>query len=237
MRPVLVAVMSACLAAIQPASGQVVTAINACRVDSAGTVVLSGRTILPEGTALTISALSREATAFVHGNGTFASASFGDSGEPTPAASASVRIVSHFTRELQPYSVLSRTGVGGSKFARYEHQLVPDDSTAPGAARHLDVTVPVAIPPFAPIAKPATITQLFILPMPVPDVDRGYRMTATFAVDIMGNGTLVGWNRPIDESWGNKAMKTLFGYRFRPALHADGTPACSLAVIRAAVTK
>jgi hypothetical protein len=224
-------------AVAKSAAGQLITAVDACRVNDAGSIVIFGRTTLPDGTALTISALSREATVFVTGKGTFAAASFGDSHEPSPVPSVAVRIASQFTAESQPKSVLSKTGVGGNRLARNEKQLVPDDAAAPNGRRHLDVTAPVALAPFVRLSAPVTIANLVILPVPFPDSQNGYALNATFVVDVFGNGTLLDWNRPDDTKWGEKVFKALLGYRFRPARRADGTPACGLTVVRARVFK
>jgi protein TonB len=81
---------------------------------------------------------------------------------------------------------------------------------------------------------PPTVTQLVILPMPVPGKVKPYEMEAVFDVDSTGHATLVQWNQPKDNNYAKKVLETLLGYRFRPAVRAaDGMSVRGYAVIRA----
>ena len=102
------------------------------------------------------------------------------------------------------------------------------------AGRHRDTTFQVTLAPFLPLYPP-TLSNLVILPLPAPALDKAYALDAKFAVDSLGRATLLEWTRPHDRVWGQKVRKTLLANLFRPALHMDGTPTCALGVIRSRV--
>jgi hypothetical protein len=80
---------------------------------------------------------------------------------------------------------------------------------------------------------PPTVTNLAILPIPVPARVRPYRLVAQFDVDERGNARLIGFNPSRDRAYNNKIREMLAEVRFRPATRADGTPVRDTAVITA----
>lgn len=80
---------------------------------------------------------------------------------------------------------------------------------------------------------PPTVTNLAILPLPVPARVRPYRLVAHFDVDERGNARLIGFNPSRDRGYNNKIREMLAEVRFRPATRADGTPVRDTAVITA----
>jgi hypothetical protein len=81
------------------------------------------------------------------------------------------------------------------------------------------------------------VTQLVILPLPAPKKDSRYDLEAVFDVDSTGHATLVNWTKPKDEGYAKKVLQTLLGYKFRPAVRADGMPTRGTAVIRVSLGK
>ena len=71
---------------------------------------------------------------------------------------------------------------------------------------------------------PPTVTNLAILPIPVPSKVRPYKLTATFEVDEKGNTRLLDWNKSKDGDYNKKIEAMLKEVRFRPAVKWDGTP-------------
>ncbi len=80
---------------------------------------------------------------------------------------------------------------------------------------------------------PPVVTNLAILPIPVPSRVRPYRLVAQFDVDERGNARLIGFNPSRDRGYNNKIREMLAEVRFRPATRADGTPVRDTAVITA----
>ncbi len=71
---------------------------------------------------------------------------------------------------------------------------------------------------------PPSVTNLPILPLPVPSRVRPYRLVATFEVDERGNAKLLSFNPSRDSGYNRKIREMLAEVRFRPATRADGTP-------------
>ena len=71
---------------------------------------------------------------------------------------------------------------------------------------------------------PPTVTNLAILPIPVPSKVRPYKLTAYFDVDEKGNTTLLRWNESKDKDYNKKILAMLSEVKFRPAVKWDGTP-------------
>ena len=80
---------------------------------------------------------------------------------------------------------------------------------------------------------PPTVTNLPILPLPVPGRVRPYRMVAYFDVDEKGNSQLIGFNPSNDGGYNRRLKDMLNEIRFRPAVLKNGTPVRDTAVIRA----
>lgn len=80
---------------------------------------------------------------------------------------------------------------------------------------------------------PPTVTNLAILPIPVPDRVRPYKLVAQFEVDERGNATLLAFNPSKDRGYNRKIREMLNEVRFRPATRADGTPVRDTAYITA----
>ena len=71
---------------------------------------------------------------------------------------------------------------------------------------------------------PPTVTNLAILPIPVPSKVRPYKLIAYFDVDERGNTTLLRWNASKDRDYNRKIEMMLKEVKFRPAVKWDGTP-------------
>jgi protein TonB len=71
---------------------------------------------------------------------------------------------------------------------------------------------------------PPQAINLPVMPIPVPNRIRPYRMVAQFDVDERGNARLIGFNPSSDRGYNNKLREVLSEVRFRPATRADGTP-------------
>ncbi len=80
---------------------------------------------------------------------------------------------------------------------------------------------------------PPTVTNLAILPIPVPNRVRPYRMVAQFEVDERGNARLLTFNPTSDRAYNRKIRDMLAEVRFRPATRADGTAVKDTAYITA----
>lgn len=70
---------------------------------------------------------------------------------------------------------------------------------------------------------PPTVTNLAILPIPVPGKVRPYKLIAYFDVDERGNATLISFNPSKDSNYNKKIREMLAEVRFRPAVRWDGT--------------
>jgi periplasmic protein TonB len=71
---------------------------------------------------------------------------------------------------------------------------------------------------------PPTVRDLFIPPMPAPSAVKGFHMKAFFDVDEKGNAKLIGFNPTRDGDYNKRVAEVLRSMRFRPGVHADGTP-------------
>jgi periplasmic protein TonB len=71
---------------------------------------------------------------------------------------------------------------------------------------------------------PPTVRDLFIPPMPAPSAVKGFHMKAFFDVDEKGNAKLLGFNPTRDGDYNKRVTEVLKAMRFRPGVHADGTP-------------
>jgi hypothetical protein len=80
---------------------------------------------------------------------------------------------------------------------------------------------------------PPTVTNLAILPIPVPNRVRPYKLIAQFEVDEKGNAKLIGFNPSNDRGYNRKIREMLSEVRFRPAVRSDGTPVRDTAYITA----
>ena len=70
---------------------------------------------------------------------------------------------------------------------------------------------------------PPQVTNLALLPIPVPHKVRPYKMIAWFDVDERGNAKLIGFNPSRDGTYNRKIRDMLAEVRFRPAVRQDGT--------------
>jgi len=71
---------------------------------------------------------------------------------------------------------------------------------------------------------PPTLRDLFLPPLPAPPSVRGFHLIAWFDVDEKGNSKLLGFNPSPDRSYNRQLGDVLRSLRFRPGVHADGTP-------------
>lgn len=78
---------------------------------------------------------------------------------------------------------------------------------------------------------PPQAINLPIMPLPVPNRVRPYRMVAQFDVDEEGNAQLIGFNPSRDAAYNRKLREVLNDVRFRPATRQDGTPVRSIGQI------
>lgn len=80
---------------------------------------------------------------------------------------------------------------------------------------------------------PPVVTNLAILPIPVPNRVRPYKLVAQFEVDERGNARLLAFNPTRDSGYNRKIREMLGEIRFRPATRADGTAVKDTAYITA----
>jgi periplasmic protein TonB len=71
---------------------------------------------------------------------------------------------------------------------------------------------------------PPTLRDLFIPPLPAPDGIKPYHLIAWFDVDEKGNAALISFNPSRDGGYNKRLTEVLRSLRFRPGVHADGTP-------------
>ena len=71
---------------------------------------------------------------------------------------------------------------------------------------------------------PPTLRDLFIPPLPAPDRVKPYHLIAWFDVDEKGNARLIAFNPSKDGGYNRRLSEVLRSLRFRPGVHADGTP-------------
>lgn len=80
---------------------------------------------------------------------------------------------------------------------------------------------------------PPRVTNLAILPIPVPSRVRPYKLVAYFDVDEKGNARLISFNPSRDGDYNKKIRGMLAEVRFSPATRFDGTPVRDTAWISA----
>ena len=71
---------------------------------------------------------------------------------------------------------------------------------------------------------PPTPTELYILPLPIPDKVRGFHLVAEFDVDETGRVLGFEFTRTRDSEYNKRLQEVLRGFRFRPGTRPDGTP-------------
>jgi protein TonB len=71
---------------------------------------------------------------------------------------------------------------------------------------------------------PPTLRDLFIPPLPAPDRIKPYHLIAWFDVDEKGNARLIAFNPSADGGYNRRLSEVLRSLRFRPGVHADGSP-------------
>jgi hypothetical protein len=71
---------------------------------------------------------------------------------------------------------------------------------------------------------PPTLRDLFIPPLPAPNRIKPYHLIAWFDVDEKGNASLIAFNPSKDGGYNRRLQEVLRSLRFRPGVHADGTP-------------
>jgi hypothetical protein len=71
---------------------------------------------------------------------------------------------------------------------------------------------------------PPTLRDLFIPPLPAPDRIKPYHLIAWFDVDEKGNAKLIAFNPSKDGGYNRRLNEVLNSLRFRPGVHADGSP-------------
>ncbi len=120
-----------------------------------GGIEFGGRLFLPQGTSVMFDLLPASGgrllgqdKVVLGDSGSFRAGPFRSGESPYKAGAFRVQVLSHFTSVWQPPGVLELVGEKGSRLS--SHLLIPDDAEFPDAGRHLEVTVPVTIPPLAP---------------------------------------------------------------------------------------
>lgn len=71
---------------------------------------------------------------------------------------------------------------------------------------------------------PPTLRDLFIPPLPAPDKIKPYHLIGWFDVDEKGVAKLISFNPSKDGGYNRRLTEVLRSLRFRPGVHADGTP-------------
>ena len=78
---------------------------------------------------------------------------------------------------------------------------------------------------------PPTTVVLGILPLPIPNKVRPYKLVAYFEVDTLGNSKLLSFNPSRDNGYNRRVREMLSEIRFRPAVRGDGRPVLDTAVV------
>ena len=78
---------------------------------------------------------------------------------------------------------------------------------------------------------PPYVTNLAMLPVPVPNRVKPYTLRAIFEVDENGNAKLITFNETKDSDYNKKVRAMLQEIRFRPATRQDGTPVRDTATV------
>ena len=79
---------------------------------------------------------------------------------------------------------------------------------------------------------PGGVTQLVILPLPIPDSIKPVRLSACFDLDTLGQPTLLQYNLTRDKDYNKRIHAALTSYRFRPSTRL-GVPVRDTICIRA----
>jgi protein TonB len=80
---------------------------------------------------------------------------------------------------------------------------------------------------------PPAVISLPILPLPVPNKVRPYKLVAYFEVDTTGSARLIAFNPSNDGGYNRRIREMLSEIRFRPATRPDGRPVLDTAVVTA----
>jgi hypothetical protein len=80
---------------------------------------------------------------------------------------------------------------------------------------------------------PPSVIALTILPIPVPNKVRPYRLVAYFEVDTLGNARLLSFNPSNDRGYDRRVREMLSEIRFRPAVRKDGRAVLDTAIVTA----
>jgi len=80
---------------------------------------------------------------------------------------------------------------------------------------------------------PPSVVSLPILPLPVPNKVRPYKLVAYFEVDTTGSARLLAFNPSNDGGYNKRIREMLSEIRFRPATKPDGRPVVDTAVVTA----
>jgi hypothetical protein len=83
------------------------------------------------------------------------------------------------------------------------------------------------------MVHPPTVVALPILPLPVPNKVRPYKLVAYFEVDTMGNAKLLAFNPSNDGGYNRRIREMLSEIRFRPAVRGNGRPVLDTAIVTA----
>ncbi len=78
---------------------------------------------------------------------------------------------------------------------------------------------------------PPSVLNLTMLPMPVPNKIRPYKLVAVFEVDEKGKARLLRWTESKDGDYNRKVKAMLEDFRFKSAVRPDGTPVRDSAVV------
>ena len=78
---------------------------------------------------------------------------------------------------------------------------------------------------------PPTTVVLAILPLPIPNKVRPYKLVAYFEVDTLGNSKLLSFNPSKDNGYNRRVREMLSEIRFRPAVRGNGRPVLDTAVV------
>lgn len=81
------------------------------------------------------------------------------------------------------------------------------------------------------VIYPPTTVVLAILPLPIPNKVRPYKLVAYFEVDTLGNSRLLSFNPSNDNGYNRRVREMLSEIRFRPAVRGDGRPVMDTAVV------
>lgn len=152
---------------------------------------------------------------------------------PPPAAQPTAEVATTSNTTVQDASVVSGTGGGTGKDGTAGSGSGSGGGVGTGVGTGRGSGVGPGTGGGDDAIYPPAVVSLPILPLPVPNKVRPYKLVAYFEVDTTGNARLLAFN-PSNDGGYNKRIREMLGeIRFRPATRPDGRAVMDTAVVTA----